>query len=119
LATIWKRQTLDEVETLREPYCYIWEYVVAPESVAEFERLYGPSGPWVALFRRAEGYVRTELHRDRANLRRYVTVDYWRSSEDHSEFRSRFAKEFEELDGLGEDLTESEAFLGEFAPVGG
>ena len=49
-------------------YAYIWEYTVRPERVAEFEQAYGPDGEWVRLFRRAGGYVRTELHRDRANL---------------------------------------------------
>jgi len=103
---------------LKQPYSYIWEYVVAPASIAEFERFYGPSGPWVALFLRAEGYLRTELHRDRNNPCRYVTVDYWNSPEDHASFRSRFAEEFHEIDRLGEDLTESESFLGEFTPIG-
>lgn len=99
-------------------YSYIWEYIVAADSIDEFEKLYGASGAWVELFRRADGYVRTELHRDRNHPGRYITVDYWASSKDHANFRTYFAREFEELDRFGENLTESESFLGEFTPMG-
>lgn len=98
-------------------YVYIWEYNVRPESMPEFERLYGPEGAWVELFRRQDGYVRTELYRDTKMPGRYVTIDYWRSEEDCRTFRRVFASEFEALDDRGERLTVAEDLIGEFSPV--
>ena len=60
-------------------YVYAWEFRVRAETAATFEKLYGPQGDWVRLFRRAEGYVETLLLRDRADALRYVTIDRWRS----------------------------------------
>jgi hypothetical protein len=36
-------------------YTYLWEFIVKPGHADEFRRQYGPSGPWIALFRRAPG----------------------------------------------------------------
>jgi heme-degrading monooxygenase HmoA len=100
------------------PYMYIWEYVVPPDKLAAFERLYGASGgAWVQLFRRAPGYLRTELHRDRARPDRYLTIDWWASREAWDDFRVRFADEFADLDARGEACTASEQELGKFEPV--
>ena len=99
-------------------YCYIWEYEVKPDCEAAFERLYGPEGSWVALFRRADGYQATELHRDLDRPRRYLTVDYWRSAEDSAAFKRDFASECELLDLEGDSLTEREHYLGGFTPAG-
>lgn len=102
---------------MKPGFAYIWEYLVAPGSALQFERLYGPEGDWVQLFRRHPGYLRTELHRDLRDPRRYVTVDYWESKEASDELRASFAREFAELDARGEELTTSERHLGDFAPV--
>ncbi len=98
-------------------YAYLWEFVVAPECAAKFERAYGESGEWVRLFRRASGYVRSELHRDLTQPHRYVTVDYWESEEAWKNFRSRFAAEFDALDKRCAEWTVREAELGRFARV--
>jgi quinol monooxygenase YgiN len=100
-------------------YVYLWEYVVAADRLAEFERTYGPSGEWVRLFRGAAGYLRTELHRDRANAGRFVTVDYWESAAAWEAFRAERAREFEALDARCEALTESEREIGRFETVAG
>jgi heme-degrading monooxygenase HmoA len=92
----------------------MWEYLVTPERVSVFERAYGPSGDWIRLFRRAAGYVRTELHRDRSKPNRFITVDYWESESAFHTFRSRFSKEFEALDAKCEELTTLERELGRF-----
>lgn len=102
---------------LKATYTYIWEYLVTPDKVALFEQAYGPSGDWVRLFRRAPGYIRTELHRDRSNPRRFVTVDYWESESTWVTFRSRFSEEFEALDRKCEELTTRESELGRFRPI--
>jgi len=42
-------------------YTCLWEFIVKTDHVEEFRQRYGPSGPWVALFRRAPGYLDTLL----------------------------------------------------------
>src|SRR5690606_41899478 len=56
----------------------------------------------------------TELHQDRANPMRYLTIDYWRSRQDRDAFKSTFAQEFQRLDALCESFTVQEKFLGDF-----
>jgi heme-degrading monooxygenase HmoA len=97
---------------------YMWEYVVAPDKLAEFERIYGPVGDWVRLLSKAPGYVRTELHRDRAEPHRFVTIDYWESEPAWTAFRTEFAASFEALDARCASLTTWEVELGRFDPVG-
>jgi GNAT superfamily N-acetyltransferase/heme-degrading monooxygenase HmoA len=99
------------------PYVYAWEYRVRPEATTEFERVYGPAGDWVALFRRAPGYLETRLLRDLSAPGRYVTIDRWRCAADFRAFRARFAAEFEALDRRCELLTLDERPLGRFAPA--
>lgn len=98
-------------------YVYMWEYVVKVDRAATFERAYGPGGDWVQLFRRADGYLRTELRRDRSRPTRFVTVDYWRSREAWERFRSESTTEFEALDAKCEELTVSEREIGTFDTV--
>lgn len=98
-------------------YAYIWEYRVRPEHVAEFERAYAPDGDWVQLFRHADGYLRTELHRDRRQSHRYVTIDYWESAEAWETFRGRMSQEFEALDARCDGYTLEETEIGRFDPV--
>lgn len=98
-------------------YCYVWEYIVAPEHASEFERTYGSDGDWVQLFRRATGHLRTELHRDRARPERYLTIDYWESQSAWEAFRAAFAAEFQALDARCAQWTTRETELGRFAPV--
>lgn len=96
----------------------MWEYVVRPGCVAEFEEAYGPDGVWVELFRRAEGYVGTELHRDRRDGNRYVTIDYWESAEAWEGFREEMAAEFEAIDARCERLTLTEREIGRLDRIG-
>ena len=98
-------------------YIYMWEYLVDPEKVAEFERAYGPAGTWVDLFRRAEGYIRSELYRDRTNPIRFVSIDYWRTASDWESFRAQFSAEFEALDDRCEAMTTLEHEIGRFAEI--
>lgn len=92
----------------------VWEFIVEPASRAEFIGHYGPDGSWARLFRRAPGYLGTELLNDRANPLRYVTVDRWASIEDWRAFRERFGQDYAALDRRCERLTVREAALGEF-----
>lgn len=100
-----------------EQYVYLWEYRVPKENAAAFERLYGPEGAWVALFRQAPGYLGTTLYRDRRDPGRYLTVDRWVNEAAYREFRERFAGESARIDVTGDALTARETALGSFEPV--
>jgi heme-degrading monooxygenase HmoA len=95
-------------------YAYVWEFIVVPGHIASFERAYGPEGDWVRLFRRAPGYLRTELLKDTSRPGRYLTVDAWESRAHFETFRAQFASEFEALDAKCEGWTLSETEIGKF-----
>ncbi|MEE9579353.1 MAG: hypothetical protein V3W24_07215, partial [Gemmatimonadota bacterium] len=83
----------------------------------EFEAAYGRSGDWARLFRQAAGYLGTELHRDRADPCRFLTIDYWQTFSDWKRLRAEFGDEFEALDRRCEKLTDHELEIGRFDPV--
>ena len=95
-------------------YVYLWAFRVKPGCRREFLRVYGPGGDWERLFRKAPGYLRTELLRDRKQRNRFVTVDYWRDRASQMAFRRRYAREFAALDRRCAALTLSERLLGQF-----
>lgn len=99
-------------------YMYAWQYKVAPEREAEFMAAYGPAGHWVSLFQGKPGYVRTELHRDRAHPERFVTLDYWESAAAWEDFRREHADAFEALDARCESYTLAEEEIGRFSLTG-
>lgn len=103
---------------------YIWEYRVHEDQVEAFRRAYGPRGDWVEMFRRDDGYLRTELYQDADDPQRFVTTDFWTSKAARESFRLTFKEELDELDELNElnrrceALTVEERFLGDFHRVG-
>ena len=98
-------------------YVYLWTFRVKPGCRRSFLKAYGPGGDWERLFRKARGYLRTELLRDRKERNRFVTVDYWRDRASHLAFRRRYAREFAVLDRRCAALTSSERLLGQFEVV--
>lgn len=99
-------------------YATLWEFEVVPGRQAEFEAHYGPDGSWAQLFRRANGYLGSELLRDRAKPLRYLTIDRWASLEDWQAFSREHAAKYARLDREFEGLTAHEAPLGEYTPAG-
>lgn len=95
-------------------FIIVWEFRVHPDRRTEFEGNYGSEGAWTALFRRAEGYLGTELLHDRNDVLRYVTIDHWTSPDAYRSFRARFAGQYAALDRDCEGLTAHEATLGEY-----
>lgn len=79
----------------------VWRFEVSPEHVAEFERAYGPDGPWAVLFRRSAGFVATDLFRDVTRAGAYVTVDRFVDDAAWTAFRREQAVDYE---ALGERL---------------
>lgn len=103
---------------IREPRAHfiaVWEFYVRSDKRRAFERAYGPSGDWVQLFRRAEGYIRTELFRDPNNPGRYITLDFWTTRLAFQKFKRRNIAAYNALDRKCESLTEHERRIGEFA----
>ncbi|HEV3181413.1 MAG TPA: antibiotic biosynthesis monooxygenase [Steroidobacteraceae bacterium] len=95
-------------------YTYLWEFIVKPNHLEEFEQCYGPSGSWVALFRQAPGYIDTLRVRDRADPQRFITIDRWRSADAHRSFRCACSVAYAELDARCAHLAARETSSGEF-----
>jgi heme-degrading monooxygenase HmoA len=95
-------------------HTYLWEFIVEPERVEEFQRHYGPQGSWVELFRQAPGYIQTLLLQDSTDRRRFITIDRWENAEAYHAFRSAFAGQYADLDKRFERLTTRETSLGSF-----
>ncbi len=95
-------------------YVYLWAFRVKPGCRRKFLKAYGAGGDWERLFRKARGYIRTELLHDRNQRDRFVTVDYWRDRASHLAFRRRYAREFAALDRRCAGITSSERPLGHF-----
>jgi len=95
-------------------FVYIWEYIVKEEHLEEFKRIYGPAGDWTQLFIKADGYIATDLHQDISNPKRFMTVDFWKTTDDRDNFRNQFSKEFRALDEHCESLTKREKLIGDF-----
>ncbi len=98
-------------------YVYVWEYLLDPERSDAFERLYGPEGAWVELFRRSPRYLGTDFYQDRDNPERFITIDRWRSEGDWQAWRETVGAKFEALDRQGDELTVSERAVGRFDRV--
>jgi heme-degrading monooxygenase HmoA len=99
-------------------YVSLWEFTVQPEKRAEFLHFYGAGGVWAQLFAKAEGYLGTVLLSDRSDSLRYVTLDRWRTKEDHDAFMARFGEAYTELDKRCEQLTAKERHLGSYSECG-
>jgi len=95
-------------------FLYIWKFQVHPDKEMEFQRIYGPEGEWVGLFKKGAGYRQTLLLKDLDVPGTYTTVDLWESEAAYQFFKKKFAAEFEALDNYCEDLTESEVLVGRF-----
>lgn len=100
-------------------YVIVWEFEAEPHHRREFERAYGPAGVWVQLFRRAEGFVDTELLRDEQTPGRYLTIDRWESRPSYDAFRQQFAADYEITDRACAALTVREMQLGRFQVASG
>ncbi len=95
-------------------YLTIWKYKVKRDKISEFEKLYGNKGEWVKLFKKYPGYIKTDLIKDISNKNIYITLDYWKSEKDYRKFKEKTVNEYSAIDLIGDDLTESEEYLGEF-----
>lgn len=98
-------------------YVLVWEFIIRAECQDEFQAIYGPQGDWARLFRRSEGYERTELLHDASGALRYITLDYWKSRQAFEHFQREHRAEYQALDNRCAHLTEKETRVGEFEVV--
>jgi heme-degrading monooxygenase HmoA len=96
-------------------HAILWEFRVRPGREQEFERGYCPDGDWAQLFRRAEGYLGTELTRSTTDAQHYYTLDRWSSKAAFENFRQGFDAEYRALDAKFVGLTEREGRIGVLA----
>src|SRR6266545_6502854 len=101
-------------KTRRGHFTAVWEFRVSARRRRAFEKAYGSEGAWAQLFRTGEGYMRTELLRDRKAPGRYLTIDYWNYRHAFLAFKKRKRAEYEALDKKCAALTQGEKLLGEF-----
>ncbi|HMQ94861.1 MAG TPA: antibiotic biosynthesis monooxygenase [Amaricoccus sp.] len=92
----------------------IWAYEVSDSQRACFEEAYGAKGDWAELFRRADGYLGTELLRDDQDPSRYFTIDRWRKEADRERFMSDWGAAYRDLDKQCEAFTTGETLVGIF-----
>ena len=92
----------------------VWEFRVSAGNRSEFESAYGPEGLWAHLFRKSDGYIRTELHRDERNPGRYFTLDFWQSRSAFSDFKERNLAAYKSIDQQCAALTTEETFIAEY-----
>ena len=95
----------------------IWEFTVREEYIQQFISAYGSNGDWASLFRRAEGYLGTELLRSSHQVNVFLTVDRWESAACFDIFRKRFGAEYKKLDTQLEGYSLSETKVGVFSEV--
>ncbi len=95
-------------------FVILWEFRVKRDKLYEFRRAYGPDGDWARLFKRATGFVRTDLLRDRDDRARFVTIDTWQSRRDYDAFRAAFDEDYLRTDARTEAFTDSEERIGIF-----
>lgn len=98
-------------------FVIVWEFEARPEQVAAFERAYGSAGDWAVFFRQGSGYRGTELLRDQARPRTYLTIDRWDSADALGAFRRAHETEYHTIDARCAALTARERRLGEFETV--
>ena len=95
-------------------YWIVWSFDVKPEQTKAFERVYGPHGDWVQLFKRAPGFEGTELRRETDRAGHYLTIDRWLTRADYQRFQDTFRSEYEALDARCGRMTETESKVGDF-----
>ena len=89
----------------------LWQFDTTDDRASGFAEAYGPEGPWVAFFRKADGYRGTDLFRRTVAPPCFLTLDRWETRAAYESFRRERAAEYSALDAVCEGLTVRERFL--------
>ncbi|MEG9434346.1 antibiotic biosynthesis monooxygenase family protein [Terriglobus sp. ADX1] len=95
----------------------LWEFVVPADARERFQQAYGPDGDWAQLFRRAKGYLGTELLHSDTAPEVFLTIDRWETASHFESFQRNFGREYRELDQKLEGISTSERKIGVFSAV--
>jgi hypothetical protein len=99
-------------------FLILWEFEVKPGEELAFEKVYGPEGLWVQLFRGDPHYRETKLLKDSLRSRICYTLDFWESENDYNLFKQLNQDAYAKLDRASENLTIRERNLGCFLQHG-
>jgi heme-degrading monooxygenase HmoA len=94
----------------------IWRFRVVAGQEQAFEAAYNSGGDWAQLFRRAPGYLGTEMLRA-TSPREYLTIDRWESVAAFDAFKRDFAADYARVDEACSAMTEQEQPLGQFTSL--
>ncbi len=100
-------------------FSVVWEFNVPEGNRAAFERAYGSEGPWVDLFREADGFLGTWLLRDKEHVGKYLSHDRWDSREAYEEFKRLFAERYNDMDEDLGGLATRENYIGSYDEISG
>jgi heme-degrading monooxygenase HmoA len=92
----------------------IWQFRIPSEKADEFRDVYGPDGEWAKLFRRAAGFLGTELLHSATHPNIFLTIDRWDSAEAWAAFLRAWGEDYAALDRRCKSLTVSEGEIGSF-----
>jgi heme-degrading monooxygenase HmoA len=95
-------------------FLILWEFEVKPGEEVAFEKVYGPEGLWVQLFRGDPRYRETKLLKDPSRSGIYFTLDFWESENDYNRFKQTNQEAYAKMDKATESLTIREQNLGCF-----
>jgi heme-degrading monooxygenase HmoA len=95
-------------------FVILWEFEVKSGSEPAFERVYGPQGDWVRLFRSDPHFQMTRLLQDTSRPGIYCTMDFWDSEVAYEEFKSTQRRAYQALDQATQGLTLRECLIGTF-----
>ena len=98
-------------------YVVVWEFDVPDARRDEFERTYGPAGPWHDLFSTGDGYLGTELLRASSGSG-YLTVDRWDHRNSFDAFMSARTHDYRASDQRLGGIAVAERRIGDFDTVG-
>jgi heme-degrading monooxygenase HmoA len=98
-------------------FSVVWEFIVPEGNRDAFERAYSSNGPWVDLFREADGFLSTWLLRDKEHRGKYLSHDRWTSREAFEKFKRNFAERYEDLDEELGGLATRETYVGSYDEI--
>ena len=92
----------------------IWQYDVFEKENINFIKAYKSDGDWVHLFKKADGFIETELIHDIEHPTKFITIDKWRTKESYYQFKAMFKSDYLKMDKQFEDFSKSEIHIGYF-----